>query len=116
MVKQRLCVVISPRLRRRDGLCNVVPLSTTAPTHVCDYHYDLQLERGLPGPWDGTRKWAKCDMFAAVSHNRLSLIGAGRHPDGKRKYIQPHVTDEQLKGIRAAVLCALTLQRLTQHL
>ncbi|WP_367275264.1 type II toxin-antitoxin system PemK/MazF family toxin [uncultured Brevundimonas sp.] len=116
MVKQRLCVVISPRLRRREGLCNVVPLSTTAPRDVCDYHCDLELERELPRPWAGRHKWAKCDLFAAVSHKRLSLIGTGRGPDGSRKYIQPHVSHDQLKAIKGGVLCALTLQRLTEHL
>jgi mRNA interferase MazF len=116
MVKRRLCVVISPRLRRREGLCNVVPLSTTAPRDICDYHFDLELEHELPRPWEGQQKWAKCDLFAAVSHKRLSLICVGRGPDGSRKYVQPHVTDDQLKGVRTAVLCALSLQRLTAHL
>ncbi|KAK0334529.1 type II toxin-antitoxin system PemK/MazF family toxin [Brevundimonas aurantiaca] len=116
MIKLRLSVVISPRLRRREGLCNVVPLSTTPPHEVCDYHYNLELERDLPRPWEGREKWAKCDLFAAVSHKRLSLIGVGRGPDGSRKYIQPCVTEQQLKSIRASVLCALSLQQLTRHL
>jgi uncharacterized protein YifN (PemK superfamily) len=31
MQKRRPVVVVSPRLRHRDNLCTVVPLSTTAP-------------------------------------------------------------------------------------
>lgn len=116
MVKTRLCVVITPRLRRRDGLCTVVPLSTTPPNPVCDFHFDVEFPRQLPKPWAGASKWAKCDMFSTVSYARLSPIGIGRLPDGRRKYLYPHVTEEQLKGIRCGVLCALTFQKLTQHL
>ena len=116
MVKTRLCVVITPRLRRRVGLCTVVPLSTTAPNPVEDYHFEVQFPRQLPRPWDGASKWAKCDMLATVGHQRLSPIGVGRGPDGRRTYIYPHVTKDELKEIRKGVLCALTLRELTQHL
>jgi uncharacterized protein YifN (PemK superfamily) len=116
MVKTRLCVVITPRLRRREGLCTVVPLSTTEPQHVEDYHYRMELERSPPKPWEGTVKWAKCDMLATVAYHRLTPIGVGRSPDGTRKYIYPHATPEQIKEIRKSVLCALTLRELTQHL
>jgi mRNA interferase MazF len=116
MVKTRLCVVITPRLRRRDGLCTVVPLSTTAPDPVEDYHFEVEFARELPRPWEGDRKWAKCDMLSTVGYGRLSPIGIGRGPDGKRRYIYPHVLPGQLKAIRAGVLCALTLRELTQHL
>ena len=116
MVKTRLCVVITPRLRRREGLCTVVPLSMTAPPTVCDYHCEVEFERELPKPWAGKLRWAKCDMFSTVSHKRLSPIGVGRGPGGVRKYIYPEVTAEQLKTIRASVLCALTFQQLTQYL
>ena len=115
MVKKRLCVVITPRLRRRDGLCTVVPLSASEPKPVCDYHFAVELEREVPG-WSGTLKWAKCDMFGTVSHGRLSPIGVGRGENGKRKYIYPKVTAEQLRGIRCGVLCALTFRELTQYL
>jgi mRNA interferase MazF len=116
MVKTRLCVVITPRLRRRNGLCTVIPLSTTAPDPVEDYHYEVQLARELPRPWEGPAKWAKCDMLATVGYGRLSPIGIGRGNDGKRRYIYPHVTTEQLKAIRCGVLCALTFRELTAHL
>lgn len=116
MVKRRCCVVITPRLRRRGGLCTVVPLSTTPPKPAEDYHYELQLEEELPRPWEGPSKWAKCDMLATVGYERLSPIGVGRQADGRRRYIYPHVTREQLKEIRRAVLCALALPELTAHL
>ncbi len=116
MVKVRLCVVITPRLRRRDGLCTVVPLSTTAPDPVQDYHHEVQLQPELPRPWQGSAKWAKCDMLATVGFHRLSPIGLGRDAAGKRRYIFPHVAPDQLKEIRRAVLCALTLRELTAYL
>jgi mRNA interferase MazF len=116
MVKTRLCVVITPRLRRRTGLCTVIPLSTTDPDPAEDYHYQIQFPRELPRPWDGPSKWAKCDMLATVGYHRLSPIGVGRSTDGKRSYIYPHITTEQLKEIRRGMLCALTLRELTQHL
>jgi len=116
MVKTRLCVVVTPRLRRRERLCTVIPLSLTPPEHVCDYHREIEFERELPKPWEGKKRWAKCDMFATVSHGRLSPIGVGRGPSGTRKYIYPTVSLEQLKEIRAGMLCALTFQQLTQYL
>ncbi|WP_210210156.1 type II toxin-antitoxin system PemK/MazF family toxin [Rhodopseudomonas palustris] len=35
MVKKRPVVTVSPRLKRRDGLVTVVPLSTSRPEPVC---------------------------------------------------------------------------------
>ncbi len=116
MVKTRLCVVITPRLRRRTGLCTVVPLSTTAPVPPEDYHCEVHFPKSLPRPWEGTSKWVKCDMLATVSYDRLSPIGVGRDQNGKRKYIYPHVTADELKAIRKGVLCALMLRELTNHL
>ncbi len=67
MVKRRPVVVVSPRLRRRDGLCAVVPLSRTPPPAPQNYHYELQLGRPLPKPWGSDRFWVKTDMLATVS-------------------------------------------------
>lgn len=116
MVKRRLCVVITPRLRSREGLCSVVPLSTTAPVPAENFHFEVHFPRELPRPWEGANKWAKCDMIATVGHQRLSPIGVGRDANGKRKYIYPFVTPDQLKEIRRAVLCGLSLSALTIHL
>lgn len=116
MVKRRLCVVITPRLRRRDGLCTVIPLSTTAPEPAEDYHYEVAFGRELPRPWHGPSKWAKCDMLATVGYKRLSPIGVGRDAGGNRKYIYPFVNTNDLKEIRRGVLCALSLRGLTEHL
>jgi uncharacterized protein YifN (PemK superfamily) len=116
MVKRRPCVVIAPRLRNRSGLCAVVPLSTSAPDPVEPYHHELALGAMLPKPWATPRAWAKCDMLAAVSFQRLTPVGVGRRADGRRLYLYPHVEPQDLKRIRAAVLHGLALGALTDRL
>jgi mRNA interferase MazF len=116
MVKRRLVVVISPRLRHRDGLCTVVPLSTTAPPRQEDYHHVLEFERPLPKPWETARVWVKADMVATVGFHRLDLIRIGKDQEGKRKYLQTAISDDDLQAIRRCVLHTLGLAALTPHL
>lgn len=111
MVKRRPAVVISPRLRRRDGLCTVVPLSGTAPIPPEAYHWPLELERALPKPWNSDRFWVKADMLATVAFHRLELISLGRDQEGKRKYLNFQVKEEVLASIRQCVLYALGIHR-----
>jgi len=40
MIKRRPAVIISPRIRYRDKLCPIVPLSTTPPNPIMAYHYN----------------------------------------------------------------------------
>jgi len=75
MVKTRPVVIISPRLRHRDRLCTVVPLSGTEPKHPEKYHHILTFDRPLPKPWNSPRYWVKADMLATVGFDRLNLIG-----------------------------------------
>ena len=103
MVKVRLSVVISPRLRKRDGLCSIVPLSTTAPFEQQEYHCEIEFDRPLPKPWHTPKCWVKADMVYTVSFDRLDLIGVGRDQEGKRKYIQPHVKPEEFQAIMNCV-------------
>lgn len=114
MVKRRPVVVISPRLRRRDGLCTVVPLSHTPPTPPQNYHHELQLDRPLPKPWGSDRFWVKADMVATVSFDRLELIKLGKDQEGKRKHLNIQIKTEDLQGIRTCVLHALGMSPLTE--
>lgn len=108
MVKRRLVVVVSPRLRRRHGLCSVVPLSTTEPNPTEAWHYPLQFERSFPKPFSAQDCWEKCDMLATVGFHRLSLIRAGTDVvTGKRRYLQPCLGLQDLDGIRKSVLAGL---------
>lgn len=117
MVKLRPVVVVSPRLRRRNELVGVVPLSTTPPPQVESYHYQLTLAQPLPKPFDNPVMWAKCDMVATVARARLDRFKAGRSGHGgARKYVVGNVSPTQLKAIRAAMLCGLGLDSLTIHL
>jgi mRNA interferase MazF len=116
MVKRRPVVTISPRLKRRDGLITVVPLSTTPPTPVCDHHCRLTIVPALPEPFDSPEMWVKADMLANVGFARLDLIRTGRDPLGKRKYLTPRLEPAQLKIVYHCVLHAIGLGRLTSGL
>jgi mRNA interferase MazF len=87
MVKKRPVVTISPRLKRRDGLITVVPLSTSPPVPVFDHHCKISLKQALPEPFDSAEMWVKADMLATVGFGRLDLVRTGRDPFGKRKYL-----------------------------
>ena len=107
MVKRRPAIVISPRLRHRDGLCTVVPLSMTEPEHAVPYVVKLDLPWTLPPPFEQRVCWAKCDMIATVGFGRLDLFRTERDHMGKRKYLTPQIDDASFDKIKAAILAAL---------
>lgn len=110
MVKRRPVVVVSPRLPHRDGLATVVPLSTTPPTAAVAYVCELRLAQPLPSPFDDQVMWVKADMVATVAFARLDLFRTARGPDGRRQYLQPKVSADDLARIRAAIAHALGLR------
>ncbi|HAD86504.1 MAG TPA: hypothetical protein DCG48_03995 [Rhodospirillaceae bacterium] len=112
MVKRRPVIVVSPRHRTRHGLCTVVPLSTTPPAQVCDYHCTVKLD--LPAPWRAPEMWVKADMVATVGFHRLDLIATKRGKDGKRRYLNIRMDDEQLANVQRAMLHGLGLSHLTE--
>lgn len=116
MVKRRPVIVISPRLKRRDGLATVVPMSTTQPNPVCDFHHKIVMEERLPKPFDAGEMWVKADMVAAVGFHRLDLVRTGRDQYGKRKYLNWQIKPEDLLAIHKAVLHGLGLGILTPHM
>jgi mRNA interferase MazF len=109
MVKRRPAIVLSPRLPFRDGLCSVVPLSSTPPLHLVDYVVQLTLPT-LPAPFEEAVCWAKCDMVATVSFKRLDLFRTGRDQFGKRKYIHPVLAAKDFERVRQGVMAALGLK------
>lgn len=110
MVKRRPCIVLSPRLSHRDGLCAVVPLSGTQPARELPYHVRLDLD--LPLPWGLKPRWAKADMVSTVCFGRLDMFRTDRdRVSGRRKYLQIKVNTEQLDAVKAAVLHGLGLSR-----
>lgn len=103
MVKVRPVVVVSPRLRTRPKLCTVVPLSSTEPRPPEPYHHRLS-QRAYP-PARGP-VWAKCDMLATVSIDRLDRIKV-RGPGGGRSYTTYKMPPDDLAAIRRGIRFAL---------
>lgn len=107
MLKKRAVIVISPRLRKRDGLCAVVPLSTTAPDKVMPYHHTIRFNPKLPVPYEAEEHWVKADMVNTVGFHRLHPLHVGREDGGKRKYIYPKISAEDLEIVKACIRAGL---------
>jgi uncharacterized protein YifN (PemK superfamily) len=103
IVKTREVVVISPNHLIRPKLCTVVPLSTSRPEPICDYHYRLN---GNPIPGDDAEEiWAKCDLVATVSYDRLDRVKLR----GTRNYQVGYLSMDQVRHIRLAVARSIGL-------
>jgi uncharacterized protein YifN (PemK superfamily) len=90
---------------RRPGLVTVIPLSTTPPRFVEAYHYLLH---GNPVPGsDAEGVWAKCDLVATVSVERLD-----RKKVGRGKYDVGYVSMEQVRAMRRCAAISLGLELL----
>lgn len=107
MVKRRPAVVVSPRLPHRDGLCTIVPLSGSPPAREVPYQCRLELEQALPPPFEANVWWAKADMLATVGFMRLDMFRTVRDQSGRRRYLQPKISPEDLQRIRRCILNAL---------
>lgn len=112
MIKRRPVIVISPRPRRSRQLCTIIPLSTTKPSHIEEYHHVLN-PLSLPGKFSQIETWAKCDMIATVSLERLDRIKLGRDSHGKRIYTTHAILREDFEGIIKCILVALGIKNLT---
>ena len=98
MVKTRPFVVIAPR-PRSTRLVTGVPLSATPPEPAEPWHHRMS-----PASYPATRKplWAKCDMIATVSLDRLDRVKT-RDADGNRVYRTFVATQADLDAIAAGV-------------
>jgi mRNA interferase MazF len=106
MVKKRLCITISPRLRRREGLVAVVPLSQTQPHQLEAWHVPLTVD--VPH-WGGERRWAACDMLATVGFHRLNQPHTRNPVTGARRHRQIELCDQLVNDLRRAVCAGLGL-------
>lgn len=110
MTKTRPVVVVGPRHRRRADLVGIVPLSTTVPRTIEDYHCQITLTLPLPPPFDSPTMWAKCDMYQSVALQRLDRFKQPRNRyGGARKWTTGQVTAQQLEALKTAVLRGLGL-------
>jgi mRNA interferase MazF len=99
--KRRPVVVVTPRLAHRDRLCMIVPTSTTAPKYP--QPFQVQLTRNYhPNEPASTPVWAKCDLVMSVSMDRLD-----RFHTGKRQFVAPEISADDLKAIRKGIFAAL---------
>ena len=113
MIKKRPVVIIS-NSRKQQGLYTVVPLSTTRPILIENYHHKMN-PLSLPGDYALKETWAKCDMIATVSARRLDRIKLSKNIKGKRLYVIHHTIKEDLDAILKGVLIYLGLTFLTKH-
>ena len=116
MIKRRPVVVVSPRLRKRYGLCTVVPLSTTPPKEVAAYHFKLHVVPVLPAPYNAAFHWVKADMVYTVSFDRLFLPFGTKDGSGKRIYDTRVIDKADLLKIQHCMLHGLGLSALTDYL
>ncbi|MFX4086176.1 type II toxin-antitoxin system PemK/MazF family toxin [Sphingobium yanoikuyae] len=107
MLKKRLAITISPKLKKRNDLVTVVPLSATLPTPICDWH--CQVDIAAPEPWGEIPRWAKCDMLATVGYARLNLPYEKHPVTGTRRYVQIELPQEIVERLRAAAGKAIGL-------
>jgi uncharacterized protein YifN (PemK superfamily) len=85
----------------------VVPLSSDPGTHELPYIVRLNLKPTLPEPFGYQVVWAKCDMLATVSFERLDMFRTERDQYGRRKYLQPRLPEVDLLRIRNGIAAAL---------
>ena len=116
MVKQRVVVVVSPKIEARRGLCTVVALSMTDPDPVMPYHRQIDIRPQLPVRWSSDGVWIKGDMINTVAFHRLDLIRIGKDRRGKRLYYYDPLSSENLRTVRECFLRSLALGSLTKQL
>lgn len=101
MVKPRPIIVVSPKLPYRSEIVTVVPISTTPARH--DYPFVVRLSKNYhPKERDDLPCWAKCDMVINIAKWRLNGFKVGR-----RKWVNPQATGDDLAAVRAGVLWGL---------
>lgn len=110
MVKKRPCVVVSPPIAARHGLCTVVPLSTSTPMTAQKYHYKFQIPFQLPPKWSNDSIWLKGDMICAVGLHRVDFLSLGKDRFGKRQYQKQTLSRLHLHEINNCILHSLGIQ------
>lgn len=101
IAKRRPVIVVSGA-NKRHGLVTVVPLSTTIPEPIRGWH--CLISTNLPKPFNNSsHAYAKCDLVMSVSYERLNLFFDGKDENGKRKYLIPQITNEEMLAINDCI-------------
>lgn len=106
--KRRPCVVLSPPLPGRDFMCSIVPLSTSDPKRIRNYHTRLTFDPPLPEPYDSPVMWVKGDIVLTVAFHRLRLLFSGWN-SGQRVYDVRVLSAEDLERVKVCVRNGLGL-------
>jgi uncharacterized protein YifN (PemK superfamily) len=106
MVKRRLCVVVSPKLKRRNDLTTVVPMSQTQPQPEQEWHHPIDL---VSRSWGHGRRWIACDMLATVAYDRLARPHYRHEVTGIRLFERLALPEADLDAVRRAIMIALGL-------
>lgn len=94
-------MVVSPKLPFRSDIVAVVPISLTAPRH--DLPFCVKLSKNYhPKEGDDLPCWAKCDMVMNLGLWRLEGFKVGR-----RKFVNPQASAEDLLAVKRGVLYGL---------
>ncbi|OSI13746.1 hypothetical protein BWD09_12660 [Neisseria dentiae] len=101
MIKKRPVVVIAKH-KHNSQLVSIVPLSSTEPSIYDNYHHKMS-NNPLPDK-QHIECWAKCDMVATVSLNRLD-----RYKPANGQRCVPQISYEDFQAIKSAVANALKL-------
>lgn len=107
IVKVRPVVIVSPRPRKKSGLCTLVPLSTTPPKDILPCHYKIILSQPLSPKWEELELWAKCDLLYTMSFERLDRFYS--KINGQRKYYDRKISEEHTANIMNSIRSYLGL-------
>lgn len=107
MIKRRPVVVVSCVESHVRRLCTVVPLSTTTPTRVKAWHHELP-RFTVTGFQANGSVWAKCDMLATVSFERLDKPYL-KSRSGGRRYVEHLLPPDDLHALKNGIITYLGL-------
>lgn len=108
----RPCVVVHANGLKRGRLATVVPLSTTEPHRIQDYHHEMDHRsfRTWPANWgsQGQPRWAKCDYVTTVSLDRC-VDPYYKPPYQQRRYVKIRAIKADMDAIDQCIKRALGL-------
>ena len=106
MVKRRPVIVVSRHETHNRRLCAVVPISTTAPFPVHSWHHQIAHVKIVGWEPNGVQ-WAKCDMLATVSFERLNK--PYKRTRSGRNYVTHKLDPADLAAVLAGIRAFLGL-------
>lgn len=105
IIKVRPVIVIAKH-PHNSKLITIVPLSTTKPSELANFHFQMI------SPIDRKTAWAKCDLIYSISIERLNKIKVIKGRTKTWEILK--VTDTQLTSIKTAVANHLKIQHNTR--